>query len=687
VSTLLGDVLDSARRQRFVGRRVELASFDAAVGGGSSRRVLFVHGQGGIGKTTLLSELAARARAAGRTVVQVDGREVDPSPDGLQTAVAVAVGRQPDAGPVGPLLAGAVLLIDGYEQLTPIDGWLRDDLIPRLGADTVVVLAGRDPPTTPWRTDPGWQHLVAAYRLDPFDPAESGQLLAHTGVAPPDRPHLVALGRGHPLTMALLADLAASGQVPDTLADAPDLISALLESFLRDVPSDAHLTGLATCAIAWLTTEDLLAQLVGGDAATVWRWLAGLPFITAGPRGLSAHDLTRDVLDAEFERRAPQRYHSYRRIIHAYAVAGLRTAAGPDRQLHAQHVLFLKRNNPLADAISILRAQGSVTVLPAHLGEHDQVCSIIEKFEGPTSAGLARAWLSEQPEHLSVVRTGDGIAGFAHHVLCPSGSVLEDRDPVVRAVLDHVARDGPLRPGERVDILRHFAGAREHHRDLYAVLAAPVSCIIDWLIRPLAWSFIVAIDIDYWRDYFDYMAFAPSAEVDVGGLRHVVYGIDWRRFPVDDWFALMHDRGRTGATGPPPAGLLRPPPLDHTRFAAAVKTALQTLHRPDQLAANLLLGSALAATTGGPTCAQLRATIEHAAAQLANLPKGTQLHAVLHRTYLRPAPTQEAAAEVLDLPLSTYRRYLAKALEQLTDLLWTVEIGEGGLAPGSTDVR
>jgi hypothetical protein len=35
----------------------------------------------------------------------------------------------------------------------------------------------------------------------------------------------------------------------------------------------------------------------------------------------------------------------------------------------------------------------------------------------------------------------------------------------------------------------------------------------------------------------------------------------------------------------------------------------------------------------------------------------------------------------------TYRRYLAKALEQLTDLLWTVEIGEGGLAQGSTDVR
>ncbi|MEV6495646.1 ATP-binding protein, partial [Actinoplanes sp. NPDC051633] len=73
--------------------------------------------------------------------------------------------------------------------------------------------------------------------------------------------------------MALLADLAAADEVPETLADAPDLISAVLESLLGDVPGEAHLIGLATCAIAWLTTEELLAAMVGPDAATVWRWL------------------------------------------------------------------------------------------------------------------------------------------------------------------------------------------------------------------------------------------------------------------------------------------------------------------------------------------------------------------------------------------------------------------------------
>jgi hypothetical protein len=675
VSGRLGDLLDTARRQCFVGRRLELAGFDDTLNGRSPRRVLFVHGHGGIGKTTLLLEFAAQARAVGRGVVQVDGREIDPSPHGLLTAFRPAPDHHDDLELIARLLAGAVLLIDGYEQLSPIDGWLRDDLIPRLSADTIVVLAGRDPPAAPWRTDPGWRQLVAVYRLDPFDATESGELLVHSGVAASVRPHLVTLGRGHPLTVALLADLAASGQVPGTLADAPDLIATLLELFICDAPSEAHLTGLATCVIAWLTTEDLLTQMVGAEAATVWQWLARRPFITRGPRGLLAHDLTRDVLDAELARRAPERYRTYQRTIYTHMVGSLRAATGIDRQWHAQQLLFQMRSSPFASANSALQARGPTTVVPAHPDDHDQVCSLIEHFEGPASAQLARAWLGEQPNRLSVVRTGDGIAGFAYQLLCPSGATMEDRDPVVRTVLDHIAREGPLRPGERVSIARFRAGAREHQRDPYALLAANVSHVIDLLPGPLAWSIFISVDPAHAAPFAQYTAYAPLIDIDVGGLRHVAYGIDWRRVPLDTWLDLMFERNHSGETGPPPTASLRPPPLDRAQFGAAVKKALQTLHRPDHLATNPLIDTALATTATGPTTQHLRAMLEDAIASLSNQPKGDQLRTVLDRTYLRAAPTQEAAAEVLDLPFSTYRRYLAKALDQLTDLLWTMEIG------------
>jgi hypothetical protein len=686
MSPHLGDLLDDARQQRFVGRGHELSSFDGVIDGRSPRRVLFVHGPGGIGKTTLLTQFGARARAAGRDVVHVDGREVDPSAEGMETAVRVLLDQPRGDRPLAQLLTGAVLLVDGYEQLTPIDGWLRNELVPGLSADSVVVLAGRDAPTAPWLTDPGWHHLVVVHHLKHFDRAESGELLAHAGVVAPVRPHLVTLGRGHPLTIALLADLAAYGQVPDTLADAPDLISTLLESFLRDVPDDAHLTGLATCAIAWVTTEDLLDRMIGAEAATVWQWLARRPFITTSPHGLSPHDLARDVLDAEFGRRAPERYRSYHRAIHDHVVSSLRAATGLDRQRQAQHLLFLLRRSPFPRTILALRAHGSATVVPARRDEHDLVCSIIERFEGPTSAELARGWLDEQPDHLSVVRTDAGIAGFAYHVLLPSSGTMQDRDPVVRAVLDHIAREGPIRPGERVDIIRFCAGARDHQRDLYSLLAAYVSSLVEWLTKSPAWWFLIAVDTEHIAPFTEYLAVAPLIETDVGDLRHVAFGVDGRRFPFEAWLELMRERGHSGETGPPPAALLRPPPLDRNRFGAAVKAALQILNQPEKLTANPLLGSALAATSTGPDTDQLRHTIEAAIISLGTRPRGERLRAVLHRTYVRAAPTQEAAAEVLDLPLSTYRRYLAKALDQLTDLLWSVEIGDAPL-PGTTAGR
>ena len=138
-----------------------------------------MHGPGGIGKTTLLLEMRARASAAGRTTLLLDGSEIDPSPDGFSQAVEAAgaahaaQGARADGGQ-----SGTVLLVDGYEQLGAIDGWLRQDFVPSLPAEDVVVLAGREPPAAAWRTDPGWRQVVAVHPLGHLDDADSADLLA-----------------------------------------------------------------------------------------------------------------------------------------------------------------------------------------------------------------------------------------------------------------------------------------------------------------------------------------------------------------------------------------------------------------------------------------------------------------------------------------------------------------------------
>jgi hypothetical protein len=661
----LGDVLAAARRRTFVGRERELAAFDDALTGRSSRRVFLVHGVGGIGKSTLLREFDARAEAAGRRAVLVDGREVDPSPDGLRAALTPALAELP----------APAVLIDHYEQLTALDGWVRREWVPELPADGVVVLAGRDAPDPAWRLLPGWRELGCVLRLDCLSEEESAEFLVRSEVPSDRHAVLVPLSRGHPLALALLADAAAEGPLPEALADAPDLVSALLAGVVSQTPGEAHALGLATCTVAWSTTEDLLADTVGEAAAEVWDWLARQPYVARGPRGLILHDLARDVLVAELERRSPEQQRRLHRIVHDRVVAQIRAAEGPDRQHPAEQLLYLHRRSPLTSTIWTLRSRGSAAVVPGTPEDHPAVVAMVERFRGAETTALARRWLPEVPDALHVVRQTDGLSAFAFALLLPTGSPLEREDPVVRTALEYADRTAPARPGEQIHLMRFMSGALEGERDPYAVLVSSVVALTTWLTRPLAWSFVASADPAFWGPFFTYLGMTRVTEVGFDGQSFPMYGMDWRRLSPDQWMDMMNDRERTGATGPPPAHLLRPPPLGREAFAAAVRTALRDLHRDDRLRAGPLFGSRLALGPDGPSPEQLRTTLQRAVAALARQPRGDELRRVLDRTFVRPAPTQEGAAEVLDLPFSTYRRHLAAALAELTELLWAAEIG------------
>jgi len=674
----LASAIEDARSRAFVGRARELAGFDEALRDGSPHRVLLVHGPGGIGKTTLLHRFRMRALAEGRPVVSVDGRDVDCSPDSFQAAVDRATLRCPDLEAAGrDALAGAVLILDGYDHLSGIDAWIREEFLPSVPAGTVVVLAGRNQPSAPWRTDPEWRALAACHRLEALSPDESGELLERAGVSGPLTGRLAALGRGHPLMLALLADAVATGSVPEDLAGAPDLVAALVSRVVGEVPGGAHATGLAVCAYAWLTTEDLLRRAVGDRAGEIWAWLGTRPYVSRGTDGLYAHDLVRDLLEADLRSRSPDAHRRVHRIVHGHVIACLRRTDGQDRWLAAHQKVFLHRRNPLGGRLWALREQGAVAVVPGRREDHREVLEMLRRFEGEQSAELARRWLDAQPENLVVVRpAGEGPAGFAFQVVHPADAALCDADPVVRAVLDAAARISPARPGEQIGIVRFLSGRDGHQRDPHAAMAGSVMSTVEWVRRPLAWSFATTTDPGFWGPIFHHLALTTEFTVESADLEHQVYGIDWRRLPVESWLELMGERELSGAVGPPPPEMLRPAPLGRAAFAGAVRCVLADLHHPDLLGASPLMGTALAVGFDGASSDRLYATLLAGIEQMGREPRSGTLCRVLDRTFVRAAPTQEAAAEILDLPFSTYRRHLAKAVERLTELLWAVEVGE-----------
>ena len=71
----------------------------------------------------------------------------------------------------------------------------------------------------------------------------------------------------------------------------------------------------------------------------------------------------------------------------------------------------------------------------------------------------------------------------------------------------------------------------------------------------------------------------------------------------------------------------------------------------------------------------LQDLLKEAVASLENTPRDSKLYRAVLHTYLDPAPTQEAAAEMLDLPFSTYRRHLKAGIDRVGETLWHMEIG------------
>jgi hypothetical protein len=127
-----------------------------------------------------------------------------------------------------------------------------------------------------------------------------------------------------------------------------------------------------------------------------------------------------------------------------------------------------------------------------------------------------------------------------------------------------------------------------------------------------------------------------------------------------------------------PAGRDLPPPrqvLSQPEFEAAVKDGLRCWRRPAELARNPLCRSRVVAEIAGvPPAERLSDLLVEATDTLAADPRDAKLHRAVATTFFRGVPTQEAAAERLGLPFSTYRRHLTAGVARLTAWLWEREL-------------
>ena len=228
-------------------------------------------------------------------------------------------------------------------------------------------------------------------------------------------------------------------------------------------------------------------------------------------------------------------------------------------------------------------------------------------------------------------------------------------------------------------------------RDTYQSVSAVQSLLFvlavrHYLVTPnLGFHFFPCAQPDAWAPVFAYadLQRLPEADYEFDGRRYGMFGHDWRVRPAAAWLDLLAER-ETAPTTPAPVVDRQAAPLvvlGADDFAQAVRAALHDFTAPDLLRGNPLLRSRLVAERAGAgaddglRAAALADLIRRAAEPLLASPRDARLYRVLEATYFKPALTQEKAAELLDLPFSTYRRHLKAGLARLTDWLWQLELG------------
>jgi hypothetical protein len=661
------------RRSQFVGRESELEAVGAALAGERATQVFLVHGPGGAGKSALLLELAARHPQA----LYIDARELAVDPSQVAQALAPAIAQTP-----------ALVLLDSVEHIAPLEGWLRETLIPSLPERAVLVLAGRIAPSASWHAVVGWGTLLVAIPLVPLGDTDSRALLARRGVPSERHDELVDFSRGHPLALCVAADaLAENPQLSFATGAPPDLVQALLAQLVAHVPSEQHRAALEVAALVRALTEPLLAALIDeapGPTRELFSWLTRLSFMTAGPRGLFPHDLVRELLDADLRWRAPERHLALLERAHAYYLARMERADESETRRLCLDWLFLARHAPLVgdggwDCVTHLRIE------LAQPSDTPALCALAARHEGAAAAELLAYWLARQPAGGFTCRDPrDEIVGFALFLWLDEMTPADaEADPAVRAALRVIKRLGPLRAGERAFFNRTWM-ARDDYQVISPLFRRVMNTGVSTQVRTpsLRYHFFTAGDPDTWMPVLDFAGGFRIADGDfeVGGRRFGLFMLDYRAVRP-----LNHIADRICAAS---LGDLRPPVvrkpvtrLERPAFARAVQAALKQLNDPIALEASPLCDSRLA-WTGVPPDARrdqraraLTTRLAEAIDALAGSARGARAHRALHSTYVQPTPVQKQAAADLGLTWTTYRRHLTEGVAMLVEQLWRREVG------------
>jgi DNA-binding winged helix-turn-helix (wHTH) protein len=531
-----------ARHESFVGRQRELELFDLMTSEHSTKRVLFVHGPGGIGKTSVLQEIAYKCALHGRLVVQLNAEQVAARPTPLESAIAEALDTTDLYGTLaqGPEL---VLIIDNFDLLVGLGPWFIDTFLPRVPESVFVVLASRTAPRPRWSADPAWQALVTDVLLGPLDDGEARHFLTARGISLTDTEAILRFTKGLPLALAVAAAAVERGAHPTEIPENRDVIDVLVEAFTDRAPSLRHRQALEVASLLSSFNEGLLAGLLDSDdALDLFTWLAALPFVRRVSAGLQVHALVRDALLTHLRWRNPERLGKLAARCYALHFQLLEDARDTvERITLTNRIMSLGRHHPTLRPFYTYDDLPEITIELSATRDVQALADALARQEGVTSAGIFRRWLELELGELWLARDDEDIpAGIALVLSLPIARLAElSWDPAISSISRYLMSASDTLPDDRIAVYRYLV-ARDTYQDVSPVMQRCHE-ILNYDLHTLApnvsYSFNVYGQPEVWAPVNAFAEFArlDGFDFELEGRQFGIFGHSWRAMPLHAW--------------------------------------------------------------------------------------------------------------------------------------------------------
>lgn len=346
--------------KRFVGRAKELMTLERWFNHPEAPLTIFsITGMGGIGKSSLLSEMLSVSRDQGATAIWMDGRSCGATPSVFMDYLSSTLGLETldNDGYPRPLSLlkdtsvekRLVLAVDNYEELALLESWFMEVFISKLPLRGIlVILASRPELASAWRTHPRLHQRFVQMQLQHFTVEEISEYISVAGSLNQGMAGTITrMTDGHPLGLALAVEAADQRRnLPHAeWAELSHMISArlLLELTIpRLHPMVEVLTLLGTA------NQELLSSVLDMTVTQEeYHMLRQMSFIRSGPDGLALHDMGRVHLLRDLRQREPHRLQTMRIQI-AKLLKPLHEQAGShERRQIARKMLLLCQESML----------------------------------------------------------------------------------------------------------------------------------------------------------------------------------------------------------------------------------------------------------------------------------------------------------------------------------------------------